>query len=114
MTFRAQLSTDADVFLNTDEFAETINYTPKGAAKISDIQAVIFRQELDSSAGDRNTRFQRQAVIYVKRSDVQTVSKSFDTVEFPIVEGGSPDATWRVIKIHQHDDPALWKLTVVD
>jgi hypothetical protein len=114
MTFRSQLSTDADVFLNTDEYAETVDYTPKGASKITGIQAVVFRELEDTRSSDRHKRFQRRAIIYIKRSDVATVTKGFDTVEFPTLEGGAQNATWRVISVHDRDDPALWKLEVVD
>ena len=45
MTLADQVATDvANVFINMDEFAETITYTPTGEAGAS-VTAVVERQE---------------------------------------------------------------------
>lgn len=42
MTFKDQMTADKAIFLNTDEFAETISYTANGESAV-DIDAVVDR-----------------------------------------------------------------------
>ena len=68
MTFKEQLTTDLSVFFNTDEFAETITYTPSGGSPVS-IPAIINR---DAPLQEPYIRGENTAIseIMVKTSDV--------------------------------------------
>lgn len=42
MTLKTQITSDLSTFFNTDEFAETVSYTPVGGAAV-DITAIVTR-----------------------------------------------------------------------
>ena len=66
MTFKTQMINDLSVFFNTDEFAETITYTPSGGSPV----------EISAIPGDQNATLQDPPpagdtmTIFVKASDV--------------------------------------------
>ena len=81
MTLGDQFATDvANVFINTDEFAETITYTPTGEAGVS-VTAVVERlegQSQDYVDGDAATY---QAMVHVSVASVASPAVG-DTVTF--------------------------------
>jgi len=111
--FKTKLDEDvSDCFLNTDEFAETITYTPSGGTGKS-IKAVVKRERLNTSNEDTGRVLLNQAEIFVANDSiagVSSVSKGADKVSFPALSGGS-NATWLVVDIIEHDD-AMWHLLV--
>ncbi|MBI3991445.1 MAG: hypothetical protein HY350_04765 [Candidatus Omnitrophica bacterium] len=113
MTFKSQMAVDAiNSFLNTDEFGETIAYTPKdGVAK--SIKALIIRNRLDRGIEDSGRILHNQAEIYIANdatTGITSVNKGFDEVSFPEIIGGS-SISWSVIDILSMDD-GLWRLLV--
>ena len=44
MTLKTQITSDLSAFFNTDEFAETVSYTPKGGAAV-DITAIVSQDD---------------------------------------------------------------------
>lgn len=113
MTFKTQMATDAiNCFLNTNELAESITYTPKnGAAK--SIKAIIIRNRLDSGGEDSGRILRYQGEVFVANdatNGVTSVNKGDDEVSFPEVIGGS-SISWVVLDILGMDD-GMWHLLV--
>lgn len=106
MTFKSQLDDDAvNVFLNSDEFAESITYTPSGGSPKT-IKAVVSRERVDPDSQARGNVLINQAEIHIAKDStygVASVSKGADKVSFPAIIGGS-NSTWLVIDIIKHDD----------
>ena len=99
MSFKTQIEQDASVFLNTDEFAETIEYVPVAALKKS-IPALIVREELTPAAEERGRVLQRQVEIYVSSDaaqGIESVTVSEDKALFPATPGGGA-VEWRVVE----------------
>lgn len=113
MTFKQKLSEDAkNIFTNTDEFAETITYTPSGGSSKT-IKASIFRDRLDAGNQDRNRTLTRQAEIMIANDStygVTFVTRAGDYVSFPVYIGGAA-VDWSVIDILSHDE-GMWRLLV--
>ena len=114
MTLKEQMLTDfKNVFLNSDEFGETISYTPYGSSLLS-IKAIIDRERLQADGPDRGMALRRDCEIWIANDatyGVTSVNKNNDTVSFPVQIGGS-NVTWKVIEVLYHDD-ACWHLRVV-
>ena len=68
MTLKTQLTTDLPVFYNTDEFAETVSYTPIGGAAV-DISAIVTREGAHQEPYVRGPSTAIGSVM-VKKSDV--------------------------------------------
>ena len=68
MTFKSQLTSDLSIFYNSDEFAETVSYTPVGGAA-RDITAIVTRQGSRQEPYIRG-EFTALAEIEVKKSEV--------------------------------------------
>lgn len=112
-TFKQMMQRDAmRSFLNTNEFAETIDYTAKGA-DAKEINAMVIRQRLDSTNQGSGRIAAGQAEIYIANDatyGVSSISKGFDKVSFAEVLGGL-DIDWIVVDILQMDE-AMWHLLV--
>ena len=102
MGFKDQVMTDlrSNVF-NTDEFAETIVYTPKGGVAKS-IKAVVTRNPIRLIGGSHefptktvDVRIQKDATY-----GAETIKVSGDTITLPLVVGGTPEelVITRIIK----------------
>ena len=65
MTLKSKLPEDAKAaFLNGDEFAESITYTPNGGSpKV--IKALVVRERLQADGPDQGRVLNRQAEIYI-------------------------------------------------
>lgn len=114
MTFRSQMSTDFNnIILNSDEFAETVSYTPSGSSAVSR-KAVIQRENLQPDQVAGGHALGRVAEVWMSKDatlGIATVTKGFDTVSFPVNVGGS-NVTWRIVDVLEADDPAAWRLLV--
>ena len=67
MTFKDQLEEDLDVFFNTEEFAETVAYTPSGEGGPMDIPALV---DFDENPEDMGANVRSSGRITVKAADV--------------------------------------------
>lgn len=114
MTFRSQMVTDASVFVNSNEFAEQVEYDLDGAkVGTGDVYALVFREAQDAEPSDRNFTYQDRARMVIKKADLSNLaSKPKAEFKFPEIEGGSPSVWWRVVEIENKDDNALWYLWV--
>jgi len=90
MSFKSSLnSLGLQVFLNADEFAEEISYTPDGESAKT-IKAIIEREQLESSPQDRHVMVRQQARIRISKDStygVSVVTKGADKLSFPVVLG---------------------------
>ena len=113
MTFKAQLSIDAaKVFLNSNEFAEEITYTPKGGSPKS-IKAIIVRSQIDAADQGQSRIAHNQTELYIANdatNGVTSVDKGDDEASFPKIVGGS-NINWVVIDILGMDK-GMWHLLV--
>lgn len=111
MTFKTKLDTDvANKFLNTDEFAELITYTPYGGVEKS-IKAIVTRKRLDPDSQDQGRLLSNQVEICIANDSaygVTTINKGQDKISLPAVIGGS-NSDWLIIDIVDHDS-AMWRL----
>ena len=111
MTFKSKVQEDAYyVFLNTNEFAETIQYTSNGGIAKT-IKAIIDRDNVgpDSQSQDRSSR--HRCVIHISIDDINgvaSVTKGYDSANFPERLGGS-SVDWRVVDIIGRDN-GMWHL----
>lgn len=111
MTFKQQLPQDGlNSFLNLDEFAESIVYTPSGGSP-KEIKAIVTRSRLQPDDQAQGRQMSRQCIIEIMNDStygVTTVSKGNDQVSLP-VHTGEVSVTWRVLDI-MHKDDGMWKL----
>ncbi len=111
MTFKTKLDDDVNnKFLNTDEFAETISYTPYGGAA-KPIKAIVTRNRLNPDSQNQGHVLINQVEIQIANdatNGVASVNKGQDTVSLPAIIGDSA-STWRIVDILDHDS-AMWRL----
>jgi len=111
MTLKAQIINDSvSCFLNNDEFAEMITYTPKGGVGKS-IRAQVFRRGIVPASEDTGRVLQGQVEIYIANDatyGVTSINKGGDTVSLPERTGGV-SVTYSVADILQQDE-GLWHL----
>lgn len=113
MAFKSDLAQDAvKTFLNLDEFAEEITYTPKdGVAKV--IKAVVNRQRIDPAPEDAGRILINQCEIFIANNNVSgiaSVNKGGDVVSFAETIGGAV-ISWVVADILNQDE-GIWHLLV--
>ncbi len=106
MSFKDQLNDDViSVFLNSNEMAEQITYTPyNGSPKF--IKAIVNRQRLNPAGEDTGRLLQNQAEIMIANKvdgGVISVNKGGDKVTFP-ERVGAADVDWIVIDILNQDE----------
>jgi hypothetical protein len=111
MTFRGQIKEDAvNCFLNTNEFAEEITYTPKGgAAKV--IKALVNRKRIDPAYEDAGRVLLNQCEIFIANDAVggiTAINKGGDLVTLAEVIGGAL-INWVVADILGQDE-GVWHL----
>lgn len=111
MTFKSKVQTDSfHVFLNTNEFAETIQYTPYGQSAKS-IKALITRGRVDAEGQAQNRYPHNRCEIHISIDDtygVASVDKGRDKASFPERLGGT-SVDWAIIDIVGKDD-GMWHL----
>ena len=113
MSFKAKLAEDmAKTFLNGEEFAEDVTYTPK-AGMPKAIKAVINRKRLDPAYEDTGRTLINQAELFVANdatAGVVSINKGGDTVSFAEAVGGAV-ISWVVADILNQDE-GFWHLLV--
>ncbi len=112
MTFKSQLKEDVlKCFLNINEFAENITYTPAGGqARI--IKALVNRGTISPSKEDSLRTLQNQAEIFVLNDEtagISSINKKDDKIILADFEGDSKEC--RIVEVLDKDD-ALWHLLV--
>ena len=113
MAFKDQISGDlAQVFLDTNSFAESITYTPSGESG-SAVTAIVFRDVISEEVEDgRGIVRDIRADVLIDLADVSAPSTAGDTVTFD-------SKTWAVIKVDE-DGPSnsamltVWRQEVVE
>lgn len=111
MAFKDNLAQDAaETFLNSDEFAEEIIYTPKGgSAKV--IKALVNRKRIDPAYEDAGRILINQSEIFIandETSGAASINKGGDIVSLAeVVGGGAID--WVVADILGQDE-GVWHL----
>lgn len=114
MTLKSKIQEDAKIaFLNSDEFAEMITYTPNGGSPKA-IKALVVRERLQADGPDQGRVLNRQAEIYVANDAVEgiaSVDKGNDSVSFPVFLDGSA-VSWQVVELLGKDD-GMWHLAVM-
>ena len=113
MSFKTQIAQDAAKgFLNANEFAESVVYTPKaGVAK--SITAVVNRKRIDPAYEDTGRVLINQCEIFIANdatAGVVSISKGGDMVSFPENISGSA-INWIVADILGQDE-GIWHLLV--
>lgn len=113
MSLKSQLSADAlSVFLNINEFGETIVYTPKGESGKS-ISAIIDREPQQTSKQDKNRSSRKQCELFIANDStygVVSITKGVDKVSFSEILGGATQ-DWLVLDVIDHDG-GMWHLLV--
>ena len=113
MSFKDNLKNDAvNIFLSADEFAEQIQYTPKGGSPKT-IKAVINRQRLTPGGEESGRVLQNQIEIFIANDaayGVDSINKGGDEVLFPEIVGGI-DVNFVVVDI-LGEDQGMWHLLV--
>lgn len=113
MTLKSQMDDDMiNTFLNSNEHAEAISYTPYGGVAKS-INAIVLRRRLDGIGPDRGMTMAKTCEIYIANnatSGVASVDKGRDKVSFAALVGGTA-RTWTVLEVMDSDDGA-WHLLV--
>ena len=113
MSFKDNLKKDAvNIFLTTDEFAEAVQYTPKGQSPKT-IKAVINRKRLTPGGEESGRTLQNQIEIFIANDatyGVDAIIKGGDEVLFPEVIGGI-DVNFVVVDI-LGEDQGMWHLLV--
>ncbi len=112
MTFKDALSQNAQrVFLNTDEFAEQVIYTPSGGFAKT-IKAVIVRKDLSPADENTGRSLKNQAEVFISTDSVTGVSsinRRDDRITLADVEGILREA--RINDVLGRDD-GMWHLVV--
>jgi hypothetical protein len=111
MAFKDNLAQDvAETFLNSDEFAEEITYTPKGgAAKV--IKALVNRKRIDPAYEDAGRVLLNQCEIFIandETSGIASVNKGEDLVSLSEIIGQAA-INWVVADILGQDE-GVWHL----
>lgn len=113
MTLKTKMQADAvQTFLNTDEFAETITYTPYGGTNKS-IKALVDRKRLEPMTETSGRFLSNTAEVMIANHatyGVTSVAKGYDKVIMEKSPGGDSQ-TWLVIDVMASDD-GMWHLLV--
>lgn len=104
MTFKTQLTTDLAVFFNTDEFAESVTYTPSGGtAKV--INAIVTYGEGEEYKGADAYNIEATMEIQANATNgIATVG-----VGDSITIGTD---TWKVIDAKKISDGLMWSCII--
>jgi hypothetical protein len=106
-----QLAVDmVNLFLNENEFAEYIVYTPKGGVEKT-IKAIVDRQRINPAGEDTGRSLQGQIEITIANNEtygISTIIKGGDKVTLPEKIGGDL-IDYLVIDILAQDD-GMWRL----
>jgi hypothetical protein len=111
MAFKENLAQDAvKTFLNSDEFAEKITYTPKGGS-VKVIKALVNRKRIDPASEDAGRVLLNQCEIFIANDEtagVASINKGGDLVSLAeVLDQATVD--WVVADILGQDEGA-WHL----
>lgn len=99
MTLKTQMADDAPaVFLNTDEFAETVTYTPSGGSGRS-IKAIVELNVASIVTSQDGQTHADRATLYASRNASTGIPSPSHDDQFTI--SGN---TWKVVDIPAQDD----------
>lgn len=94
MTLKSQMATDfSNVFLNSDEFAESVDWTPNGGSE-STVTALVERDQAEPDNTDEGLEVHRWATVRFATSDVSGIARG-DKLSFAVESGGS-DVDWTI------------------
>lgn len=100
MTLKTQITSDLSAFFNTDEFAETISYTPSDGGAVS-IAAIL--EDMDPSIMAEAPPADSM-ILHVLHSDVSDPQRgdtfTISSETWYLVEnigGGSTEETWKLL-----------------
>lgn len=66
MTLAATMRSDvSSVFLDTDEHAESVTYSPRGSSTTSTIKAIVERLATESMTDERGTSLRKMAFFHI-------------------------------------------------
>jgi len=112
VSFKDAVKQDAyTAFLNADEFAETVTYTPYGGEARS-IKAIIERGRLEPAAEDHGRMLANSVEIMIANHaeyGVVSVNKGNDTVALKKTLGDESDTVFFVADVISHDE-GMWHL----
>lgn len=117
MSFKDNLSSDMAVFLNSDEFGESITYTPHGGSPIS-IVALIDRDHpnpgRDDVRTDRQFPVNTVQLTIAKHATlgVASVKERFDRVALKRKISDAGTTTFTITRIVEQDEGA-WLLEAI-
>jgi len=113
MSFKEQLVNDAvNTFLNNNEFAEEIKYTPKDNMQRT-IKAIVDRKVYEPADETQSRLILGQAIIHIANHatlGIDIVCINHDVATFP-ERIGEDAIDWRVIEIIEKDE-GMWELKV--
>lgn len=101
MTLRDTLTDDASsVFLNTDEFAESVTYKPRGSVTTRPIRAVVEREQLATVNEDGGETVAPMFIVHVANDSTLGISSDEldtggDKISLPVRDGMT--ASYRAI-----------------
>jgi len=105
MSFKEQLSDDMkQIFLNTDEFAQEINYAISGTSE-KDIKAIVVFKELEVAGENNGRSLKNQAEIYISKDeeiDITAINKRNDRITLDDSEGIERKA--RIVDVIAQDE----------
>ena len=112
MSFKDKVIQDVNVFLNAQEFAEEVTYTPSGSSA-KNVIAVVVRENLQPAQEEHGRVLGRQAELYISADaddGIEEVTVGEDKVEFAI-RPNQASVEWRVIDILAKSG-GIWHLLV--
>lgn len=112
MSLATQIAADTAAILSTDEFGETVSYTPAGGSPKS-IVGWVQRHAISPDGQLRGVPLQHPE-LWILRDATSGVAtpKPTDTVTLLATPGGS-SVTYRVASVIPTSDSALWHLRLV-
>lgn len=93
MTLSDLLEDDLDLFFDTDEFAEEVNYTPDGGDPATITAQVFIERELGDEVRGKHADIRAEGYIVIKASDVERPQRG-DRVTITHPDGS--DELWDV------------------
>jgi hypothetical protein len=111
MSLKEQIAADSEVFLNSNEFAEEITYTPSGEASKT-IKAVILRYEIAPTEENVYRSLKNRAEVYIANDTekgITQINKKDDRIMIKDTEGLEHEA--RVNEVI-NSDKGMWHLLV--
>ena len=114
MSFKDQIKKDAlNVFLNPDEFAETVTYTKDGGT-VKSITALIVRKSQQPATEDNARIGINDFEIYISAdpvSGIDVIRRGKDKVTLGVYQDSPQTCECLVVEVLE-SDPGMWHLVV--